>query len=282
MIIKINKSNNFSVVYNEIYRNPNISARAKGIYGYIMTLPPDWKLILTNLYDQFAEGRDAIRKALAELEENGYIIKERVQNKAGKFTGWDITVLESLNLLTENPKLLNIYTNSKIKSKEKEISNSTIAPELKKEIRTLFSTLYESKTEEISGNKGKLPWSGKEASLLKLDLETHGADALKKYIYIFFSDQDKNIADFTRHRNAAGYSFGVFHGMLGKLALSKVKIKSACEHCGGVGKHSPDCKIILDKKAKENKEREEIDRLREENKDFSLTDAFNAKIGRQI
>lgn len=283
MIVKIHKSNNFSIVCNEIYKNPLISARAKGIYGYLMTLPEDWKLVLSHLYQQFSEGRDAISKALKELETYGYVKKERISNGDQESGGWEITVFESVGKFrppTENPQLLSTNSNSINISTpiNNNISNNTIASEAKKEIRSIFSSLYESKMKEISGTIAKLPWSGKEAKLLKKDMEIHGLEVLKKYIFIFFSDKDRTIADFTRHRAAAGYSFSVFHGMISKLAMSKVKIESACPHCRGVGKHSPDCKIVLEKIKEENNEKKEINRLKDINKDFSFTNEFNKRI----
>ncbi len=311
MIIKIEKNNNFTVVSNEIYKNPNISARAKGIYGYIMTLPVDWHLQLTHIYNQFSEGRDAIQKALSELEENGYIVKKKVKKNGKENGGWDITFFENVKNvipLTENPYLLiekdisnsntinsnsNTIVNSNINSNtvpptenpqliKKDNSNITIDSPLKTEIRKLFSELYESKTKEVTGTAAKMPWSGKEASLLKIDLTTHGLNTLKKYIYIFFSDKDNSIADFTRHKNCAGYSFAVFHGMLGKLALSKVKIKAPCKHCGRVGRHDPNCKITIDILKKVKIEIDEINRLKDENKDLSLIKSFEERINRQI
>jgi hypothetical protein len=284
VVIKIEKNKNYTVVYNEIFKNPNISARAKGIYAYIMTLPPDWNLILTHLYKQFSEGRDAIKKALAELESYGYIIKERVQNKEGKFTGWNITVLESLDRLTENPQLLTIYNNSINKSKENvNINIDTVAQKGKSVIRNLFKARYTTKLSELTGNDSiAMPWSGKEASLLKLDYETHGEETLVKYIEIFFSDKDATITDFTRHRNKAGYTYSVFHGMIGKLSMSKVKPHKVCSICGrGIG-HAPDCKILVDIRIQDKKERDEINRLKDENKDFSLTDAFEGLIKKKV
>jgi len=41
-----NKTDNYTIVANEIFQRSDISARAKGIYAYIMTLPPfvEWQM----------------------------------------------------------------------------------------------------------------------------------------------------------------------------------------------------------------------------------------------
>lgn len=94
MIIRSKKNKNFSVISNVIFRDKNISARAKGIFAYIMTLPDDWKLYKSELYTHFSEGEKAIDTAFKELEEFGYITKEKYRNKNNQFVGWNYTIIE--------------------------------------------------------------------------------------------------------------------------------------------------------------------------------------------
>jgi hypothetical protein len=75
-IIRTKKTENFTTVCNDIFRRHDISARAKGVYAYIMTLPNDWKIIKSDLHKHFKDGRDAINSAFTELEEAGYITGE--------------------------------------------------------------------------------------------------------------------------------------------------------------------------------------------------------------
>ncbi len=91
-----NKTDNYTIVANEIFQRSDISARAKGIYAYIMTLPDDWKLYKSELYTHFSEGITAIDTAFKELETLGYITKERCKGEGGKFAGWDYTIRESV------------------------------------------------------------------------------------------------------------------------------------------------------------------------------------------
>ena len=117
-----NKTENFTIVSNEIFRRDNVSARAKGIYAYIMTLPDDWKLYKSELYKHFSEGRDAIDRAFKELETLGYIVMEKKKDEKGRYVGWDYRIIESIdnsdslkNRLSDNPKSENpqlLSTNS--------------------------------------------------------------------------------------------------------------------------------------------------------------------------
>lgn len=66
MIIRTQKTQNYSIIANECFKDPTISARAKGIYAYIMTLPDNWKLSKKELYRHFSEGQKAIDSSEAQ------------------------------------------------------------------------------------------------------------------------------------------------------------------------------------------------------------------------
>lgn len=89
------RTGNFTIVANDIFKRDDVSARAKGIYIYILTLPDDWKIYKSELYRHFSEGRQAIDTAFRELELLGYIVKERNRVQGGKFSGWNYNVYES-------------------------------------------------------------------------------------------------------------------------------------------------------------------------------------------
>lgn len=113
-IIKIsNKTENFTIVTNEVARRDDLSARAKGIYFYLMTLPKDWKLFREELNTHFTEGKDALNTAFKELENAGYISKKRVLNNT-KFAGWEYTIYETASVKglsdSGNPKTENPYS----------------------------------------------------------------------------------------------------------------------------------------------------------------------------
>jgi len=122
-----NKTENYTIVSNEIFQRSDISARAKGIYAYIMTLPDDWKLYKSELYTHFSEGRDAIDSAFKELENLGYIMMEKTKGKDGRFSGWNYRIIESISdtdslknrlsekPISENPQLLSTNTNKELK-----------------------------------------------------------------------------------------------------------------------------------------------------------------------
>ena len=90
-----NKTENFTIVSNEVFKRNDVSARAKGLYAYIMTLPDDWKIYKQEIFTHFSEGKNALDSAFKELERLGYISKEKAKNEKGQFVGWDYTIYES-------------------------------------------------------------------------------------------------------------------------------------------------------------------------------------------
>jgi hypothetical protein len=89
-----NKTENYTIIYNELLKRDDISGLAKGMWCYMMMLPPTWKLHRSELYTHFTEGRKLKTKAFNELIEKGYIIAEQPQ-KEGKFESWEYKVYES-------------------------------------------------------------------------------------------------------------------------------------------------------------------------------------------
>jgi hypothetical protein len=66
----------YTVIYNDQLTPGQLSARAWGIYAYLVGRPPGWEARSAHLCMVFTEGRDAIRKALRELEAAGLLRRE--------------------------------------------------------------------------------------------------------------------------------------------------------------------------------------------------------------
>lgn len=76
---------NFTIIPNEILRCGCLSARAIGIWTYLMSLPKDWKISLKEVCRHFKDGYDSIRAGMMELVEKGYAIKLKSPNVQGRF-----------------------------------------------------------------------------------------------------------------------------------------------------------------------------------------------------
>lgn len=81
------KKNGFTQISNALFEDPKLSWKAKGILGYLLSRPNNWKINKTDLYKRATEGRDAMQKGLNELRENGYLhVYPNYEN--GKLNGW--------------------------------------------------------------------------------------------------------------------------------------------------------------------------------------------------
>lgn len=85
IVRKKDKTENFSIIYNACLKDNSISWQAKGLFGYLMTLPDNWEIYKTELQKHSSNGRDATIKAFDELIEKGYITVEETKGENGKF-----------------------------------------------------------------------------------------------------------------------------------------------------------------------------------------------------
>lgn len=84
-VIKTIKSANYVQIHNDALQNPELSLKAKGLLGYLMSLPEDWKIFKTELQKHFKDGRTAVENAWKELVEAGYAIQIDKRDEKGKF-----------------------------------------------------------------------------------------------------------------------------------------------------------------------------------------------------
>lgn len=98
-------SDNFAQIANTILQDERLSYRARGIAASMLSRPPGWTTSSERLSSAGAEGREAVRTALKELEKFGYLIRTRTQNDKGQWVHqqevFDIPALEEPP--TENP-----------------------------------------------------------------------------------------------------------------------------------------------------------------------------------
>lgn len=80
--VKQHRKDNFTILDNTCIRDSNLSWKAKGLHTYLMSLPEDWKICLSDLVNRSVDGRDSMNTAIKELETFGYLkrVIERKEN----------------------------------------------------------------------------------------------------------------------------------------------------------------------------------------------------------
>ncbi len=73
----------FTQIRNDLFRDPKISFRAKGIFGLISTHRDGWRVSVTELARLGPDGKEAVTTALKELQQHGYLIRERERRSDG-------------------------------------------------------------------------------------------------------------------------------------------------------------------------------------------------------
>lgn len=77
--IRIPKRRGYTTIPNGLLPEGQISARAWGIYAYLLSRPPEWKIHVRQLQNVFKEGRDAIYAAMKQLRDVGLLEMESYQ-----------------------------------------------------------------------------------------------------------------------------------------------------------------------------------------------------------
>ena len=113
------KTNNFTIIDNEILRNKNLSLKARGLLCFMLHLPDDWVFSERGLVTVTGEGIRSIKSGLKELEDNKYLYRFQGKATGGKFSN-------SFYYLFEEPTDMVIdFPSSK---KKEETSSSTETP----------------------------------------------------------------------------------------------------------------------------------------------------------
>ena len=93
-VFRINKTRDYTVMSNHHLRNTSLSLKAKGLLSLMLSLPDNWDYTTKGLASICKDGIDSICSAVKELEQHGYIVRERVRNDKGQLTTIEYTILE--------------------------------------------------------------------------------------------------------------------------------------------------------------------------------------------
>ncbi len=92
---RVNKNVNYTVMSNYHLQDRRLSLKAKGLLSYMLSLPDDWDYSLKGLTTGCRDGLDSVRTAVLELEEHGYVRRQKVRNTKGQIIDYDYQVYES-------------------------------------------------------------------------------------------------------------------------------------------------------------------------------------------
>ena len=101
VFIREKKERDFTVINNTFIKDVSLSWKAKGLMAYLLSLPDDWEIHLSEVESHALDGKATLRSAINELKEHGYlIVMQKKEN--GKFGEMKYIVIE--NPYTEKPQ----------------------------------------------------------------------------------------------------------------------------------------------------------------------------------
>lgn len=175
--------NRYGTIPNDLLNSIYISFKAKGMYAYIQSKPDNWEFSAERISKQVKEGLPSVISALKELENFGYLVRNRYQNNKGfwvvDYLLYENPIEENLiigNPNQENPNIGkpsnisnkdfskqedNNYTNNKERVvKESSLSFYEMVTMVQSEIGDEFDNFYSYWTEK--DKKGKERWESEK------------------------------------------------------------------------------------------------------------------------
>ena len=126
-VFRIEKTRDYTVMSNYHLRDMSLSLKAKGLLSLMLSLPENWDYTMKGLARICKDGIDSICAGVRELEDHGYVVRERVRGSNGQLGAIEYTILEQPKELEpkrekpeqENPAQLNIDITRTEESKNK-------------------------------------------------------------------------------------------------------------------------------------------------------------------
>jgi hypothetical protein len=85
IILHVHPESSFTMLSNDMLRNPALSAKAKGLLAYMLSMASGYSFSADRMAAHFTDGPKAIRSGLTELEAQHYLRRPRHRNPDGTF-----------------------------------------------------------------------------------------------------------------------------------------------------------------------------------------------------
>ena len=109
---------------NQFLRNKELSLKAKGLLAVCLSLPDDWDYSINGLVAICKESVTAVRNAMKELEERGYMKINKLQNERGHFY-YEYVIYETPAM--ENPMLDNLVVEKQVVDNQQQLNTNQLS-----------------------------------------------------------------------------------------------------------------------------------------------------------
>lgn len=181
-VLRKEKKSNFTVIDNAVFKDYNLSLKAKGLLCQMLSLPDDWEYSVKGLQKLTSDRYSAITSGLKELEEAGYFRREqRFEN--GKFAGYEYIISETKNSdspCSENPITENPISENHAQLNTKELITNKLRT---KDIYTEFEKLWALYPRKQGKDKARTYYEKARKSGTTYEEVLKGIVAYKAYIH---------------------------------------------------------------------------------------------------
>ena len=108
-VCRVEKNKNYTTMSNYHLRDPNLSNKARGLLSTMLSLPDNWDYTTRGLAKICKDGVDGITAQLKELEQYGYLIRNRIRDTSGRIVDMEYIIYERPHPAspdTENPDMV--------------------------------------------------------------------------------------------------------------------------------------------------------------------------------
>ena len=102
-VCRVEKNKNYTTMSNYHLRDPNLSNKARGLLSTMLSLPDNWDYTTRGLAKICKDGVDGITAQLKELEQYGYLIRNRIRDSGGRIVDMEYIIYERPD--TEKPDM---------------------------------------------------------------------------------------------------------------------------------------------------------------------------------
>ena len=192
-VFRIEKTRDYTVMSNHHLRNTGLSLKAKGLLSLMLSLPEEWDYTTKGLAHICKDGVDSICAGVRELEEHGYVIRERVRNENGQLGAIEYTILEQPiepspkreKPKQENPVQVNPVLDNPVLGKPEQENPAQLNIDI--------SSNYESKTELSITEPSNPPAPTGDGERTRSRIGTDGMGARETYREIVLENIDYDI-----------------------------------------------------------------------------------------
>lgn len=226
-VFRVNKTKDYTVMSNHHLRDKALSLKAKGLLSMMLALPEDWDYSVNGLVAICKEDVRAVKSALAELKEQGYLVVTKLYpNGERKRIEYVYDIFERpqearsqevQNVAVENVPLQNVELQNVTQLNTKESNTKELSTDNKKKVRksNSFNEIINAYTDNPSTRELLGEWlqnrKAKRAAMTDNAIKRN-IDKLDQYARESRMSVDDYIAEVVRRGWTAFYAIKNYQG----------------------------------------------------------------------